>query len=225
MDISNLTKDEIIRRSKWRCKCGHSALEHPNCYEEQFGKEVKIGFADIEASNLTATFGIVYTYCIKELDGNIIKRAISLDDLHSAVYDKNLIALFIEDTKQFTHLIWHYGGFNRSFDVPFLRTRAVKWGLPFPEYKCLYVGDTYPILRNKFKLHSNRLETACDFFDIPSKKHKLNSDIWLLMITGNKKLMQKAIDYIMKHNIEDVISLEALWKKIAKFTKLGKTSI
>ena len=224
MDISNLSKDEIIRRSKWRCKCGHSALEHPNCYEEKFGKEIKIGFADIEASNLTATFGVVYTYCIKELDGKIIKRAISLADLHEGVFDKNLIALFIEDSKQFTHLIWHYGT-DRRFDIPFLRTRAVKWGLPFPEHKCMYVADTYPILKNKFKLHSNRLETACDFFDIPAKKHKLNSDIWLNMITGNKKLMQKAIDYILLHNEEDVLSLETLWKKISRFTRLGKVSI
>jgi len=224
MDLENLTKTEILRLSKWRCIHGHSALVHPNCYRDKLGKENKIGFADIEASNLTATFGIAYTYCIKELDGKIIKRAISLDDLYTANYDRNLIAQFIEDSKLFTHLIWHYGT-DRRFDVPFLRTRAVKWGLPFPEHKCLYVGDTYPILKNKFRLHSNRLETACDFFDIPSKQHRLNSDIWLMMITGNKKLMQKAINYILTHNEEDVISLEKLWKKINKFTRLGKQSI
>ena len=220
-----MTQEEYRARSKFRCKHGHNGNRHPACYTCKEGFTPRIGFADIEASNLVATFGICYSYCIKELDGNIIKKAISLDDLHNAEYDKNLIASFIEDATQFTHLIWHYGGFNRAFDIPFLRTRAVKWGLKFPEHKCMYVGDTYPILRNKFKLHSNRLETACDFFDIPSKKHKLNSDIWLMMITGNKKLMQKALDYILVHNIEDVISLEMLWKKISPFTKLGKTSI
>jgi uncharacterized protein YprB with RNaseH-like and TPR domain len=224
IDLSSLTKDEIIRRSKWHCKCGHTALEHPSCYTQQNGKDIKIGFADIEASNLTATFGIIYTYCIKELDGPIIKRSISLDDLYKAEYDKNLISQFIEDSKQFTHLIWHYGT-DRRFDVPFLRTRAVKWGLPFPEYKCIYVGDTYPILKNKFKLHSNRLEVACDFFGIPSKQHKLNPDVWLSMITGNKKLMKEALAYILLHNEEDVASLEMLYKKIHKYTRLGKTSI
>jgi hypothetical protein len=224
MDIANLKKDEIIRRSKWRCVHSHSGLSHPQCYEDKFGRVEHIGFADIEASNLTATFGIVYTYCIKKLGGNLIKRAISLDDLHKGVFDKNLIARFILDTSEFTHLIWHYGT-DRRFDVPFLRTRAVKWGLPFPEHKCLYVADTYPILRNKFKLHSNRLETACDFFDIPAKKHKLNSDIWLNMITGNRKLMQKSLDYILIHCVEDVLALEQLWKKISRFTRLGKNSI
>jgi DNA polymerase III epsilon subunit-like protein len=188
------------------------------------GTVERIGFADIEASNLTATFGIVYTYCIKELDGELIKRAISLDDLHKGEFDKNLIASFIDDASKFTRLVFHYGN-DRRFDVPFLRTRAVKWNLPFPGHKCMYVSDTYPILRNKFKLHSNRLETACDFFNIPAKKHKLNSEIWLNMITGNKRLMKKAIDYILIHNIEDVVSLEMLWKKISKFTQVGKTSI
>ena len=220
-----MTNLEIQDRSRFKCIHSKDGFEHPACWKRKDGEVIRIGFADIEASNLAATFGIAYTYCIKELDGKLIKRAISLDDLHKAEFDKNLIAHFIEDSKEFTHLIWHYGGFNRAFDVPFLRTRAVKWGLPFPEHKCLYVGDTYPILRNKFKLHSNRLETACDFFDIPSKGHKMNPDIWLKMITGNKKLMQKAIDYILIHNVEDVISLEMLWKKISRFTKLGKTSI
>lgn len=184
----------------------------------------RLGFADIEASNLTATFGIVYTYCIKADDGELIKRAISLDDLHNARFDKNLIAQFIEDSHKFTRLIFHYG-VDRRFDLPFLRTRAVKWGLDFPGYKFLNVSDTYPILKNKFKLHSNRLETACEFFGIPCKQHKLNSDIWLDMITGNKKRMQGAISYILQHNVEDCLSLEALWKKISPYVKIGNTSI
>lgn len=214
---------EIKQRKSFRCVHGHNGLDHPACFFNKNGGEVRIGFADIEASNLAATFGIAYTYCIKELDGKIIERAISLDDLYNAEYDKNLIAHFIDDCSKFTHLIWHYGT-DRRFDMPFLRTRAVKWGLPFPKHKCLFVGDTYPILKNKFKLHSNRLETACDFFGIPSKGHKLNPDIWLYMITGNRKLMKKAIDYILVHNREDVESLEKLWKKISKFTPLGKHS-
>lgn len=219
-----MTSEEIRLRQKFKCPHGHNGLTHPQCFNQSKGTQEHIGFADIEASNLTATFGIVYTYCIKELDGGLIKRSISLEDLHKGDFDKNLIRKFIEDTKAFTRLVWHYGT-DKKFDLPFLRTRAVKWGLPFPEYKCLYVSDTHPILRNKFKLHSNRLETACDFFGIPAKEHKLNSDVWLDMITGNKRKMQKALNYILVHNQEDVISLELLWKKIAKFTKIGKTSI
>lgn len=224
MRLANLSKDEIIKRHLWKCVHGHTGIEHPRCYDQQNCVKDRIGFLDIEGSNLNASFGIVYTYCIKELDGQLIKRKIELDDLYKGEYDKNLLKQFIEDCKQFTRLITHYGT-DRRYDLPMLRSRAEKYRLPFPEYKFMSVSDTYPILKNKFKLHSNRLETACDFFGIPSKKHKLNSDIWLMMITGNRKLMTKAINYILVHNIEDVISLEALWKRIAKYTKLNKTSI
>jgi len=220
-----MTKKDIAEREAFRCIHHHTGLAHPECYnKDKKLKEEVIGFADIEASNLVATFGIVYTICIKRLGGGLIKRSISLDDLHTANYDKNLLKQFIKDCDGFTRLIWHYGT-DRKFDLPFLRTRAVKWGLPFPEYKMLHVSDTYPILKNKFKLHRNRLETACDFFGIPAKEHKLNPDIWLMMITGNRKKMKTALAYILKHNVEDVLSLEALWKKIYKYTRLVNTSI
>ena len=225
MDVSTLRKDEIVRRASFKCRHGHTGLSHAKCYERGESAPVEVvGFADIEASNLNATFGIIYTYCIKTLDGPLIKRAIQLEDLHRGVFDRELVRQFIEDTKKFDRLIFHYGN-DRRFDLPFLRTRAEYWRLDFPGWKDLYVSDSYPILRNKFRLHSNRLETACQFFGIPAKEHKLNPDIWLEMVTGNPKKMKHALDYILKHNIEDVESLEALWKRINRYSKVGKTSI
>ena len=223
--MMDLTKEQIIERAQYRCTHGHNGLMHMACYDRGNSKrEERVGFCDIEASNLVATFGIAYTYCIKPAGGEIIGRSIGLRDLYNGIYDKRLIQQFIEDAKNYDRLIFHYGE-NGRFDIPFLRTRAVLWGLKFPEYKCQYVSDTYPILKNKFRLHSNRLETACDFFGIDSKGHKLKPDIWLKMITGNKKLMKQALDYIMVHNKEDVVSLELLWNKISKYTRIGKTSI
>lgn len=220
-----MTQQELRDRQKFRCVHGHTGIVHPRCYDRQNKKPVeRIGFADIEASNLNATFGICYTYCIKELDGELIKRTISLQDLHSGQYDRNLIKQFIEDAFTFDRLVFHYGT-DRKFDLPFLRSRAVKWSLPFMPYKCIYASDTHPILKNKFRLHSNRLETACEFLGIPAKAHKLNSDIWLMMITGNPKMMKKALDYILTHNVEDVLSLEALYKRISPYANIGKTSI
>ena len=216
--------EEFRQRTRFKCKHGHNGLVHPRCFDRENQATQRIGFLDIEGSNLNATFGIVYTYCIKELNGPLLARAIDLKDLHSGEYDKRLIQQFIDDCKQFDRLVVHYGT-DRRYDIPMLRSRAVKWGLEFPEYKMLYASDTYPILKNKFKLHSNRLEVACDFFDIPSKQHKLNTDIWLKMITGNPKMMKQAIDYILTHNKEDVFSLEALWKKINGYANITKTSI
>jgi uncharacterized protein YprB with RNaseH-like and TPR domain len=216
-----MTQKEINDRLTFRCKHRHNGFSHQQCFKRE---EEKIGFLDIEASNLNASFGCVYTYCIKELDGPLIKRAISLDDLHNGNFDKNLLKKFIEDCLKFDRLVLHYGT-DFKFDLPFLRTRAVFWGLDFPEHKFLYASDTHTILKKKFKFHSNRLEAVCDFFNIPAKGHKLNSKIWLDMITGNRKRMRAAIDYILTHNVEDVLSLEALWKKINAYVPLAKTSI
>ena len=49
-----------------------------------------IGFLDIEASNLSATFGYVFSYCIKRLDGDIIERVLSPDEIKNGQFDKPL---------------------------------------------------------------------------------------------------------------------------------------
>ena len=184
----------------------------------------RIGFLDIEASNLSATFGIVLTYCISDIKGNIIKRTIEYKDWYSGIQDKILMKQFIEDAKLFDRFVVHYGG-DRRFDLPFLRTRCVFWGLDFPEYKDICISDTWVMLKNKFKLHSNRLETACSFLGIEAKGHKMKPEIWAALNTGNPKLWKPAMKYILVHNIEDVVSLRKLYIKISKYSNNTKTSI
>lgn len=215
---------EKKKRLRFRCVHRHNGFSHPSCYDQANGIIERIGFTDIESSNLNAPFGVVYTYCIKELEGKLYKRAVTRDELYKGIYDKALLEQFIKDIDGFTRLVVHYGS-DRKFDLPMLRSRAEYWRLPFPQYKFIYITDTWNILKNKFRLHSNRLESACEFFHIPAKQHKLKPDVWLKMITGNPKLMQEALDYIMKHNVEDVVSLERLWKRISKYTLVGKRSI
>lgn len=216
------TKSELWKRYNFRCSHSKNGLEHPRCFD-RFQKE-RVFFLDIECSSLQATFGIVYTFVAKELGGKFYKGSITTEDLKNEVYDKNLLKECIKVLEMADRVVVHYGTDHR-FDLPFLRTRAELFNLPFPEYKFCNVSDTYPILRNKFKLHSNRLETACDFFGIPSKGHRLNPKVWLRMLSGNVSKMQQSIKYILKHNIEDVVSLEALWLRISKYANMAKTSI
>ena len=114
-----------------------------------------------------------------------------------------------------------FWGKDRRFDIPFLRTRALYWGLDFPDYKSLVVTDCYDIVKAKLRLHRNRLESVCDAFDIPSKEHRLTPEVWVRAMAGDKK----SLDYILKHNREDVISLEAVWKKLERFARNSKVSI
>jgi len=124
----------------------------------------------------------------------------------------------IRDLKGFTRVIGHYSTF---FDLPFLRTRAVYYGLDFPIYKDIYHTDTYFILKSKFSLRSRSLGSACNFFGIESKGHKFNFDAWYSAAKGDKK----AINHVLIHNIEDVVSTESLWKKIHDYVAETKRSI
>jgi hypothetical protein len=120
-----------------------------------------------------------------------------------------------------TYIVDGFGSHNTHFDIPFLRTRCIKHGIPFPEYQDLYISDVYYMVKNKLQLHRNRLENACQFFDIPSKEHRLNPDTWNKAGAGDTE----SLEYIWEHNKEDVIALEQLHRLLENYTKKSKVSI
>lgn len=226
MNLNNLKKDEILWLYNHRCKHGSRYTEHPGCYEKEHDKNdaiikpEKLGFLDIEASNLNGDFGYILSYCIKEEYGKILEYVLEPNEIRSYIFDKNLSQKLVNDINKFDRLIVYWGK-NRRFDIPYVRTRALHWDVSFPAYKELYVQDAYDIVRPYLKLHRNRLETACEYFDIPAKAHRLNPEVWQKAMAGDKK----SLNYILEHNREDVISLELLWHKLNKFVRKAKTSI
>jgi len=88
-------------------------------------------------------------------------------------------------------------------------------------YKELVVTDMYDIVKSKLRLHANRLENVCDFLGIPAKEHRLDAEMWLRAKLGDKK----ALDYVWKHNVEDVISLKAVYEKLERYSAKRKVSI
>lgn len=218
LNIARLPKDEIIRMSKFRCIHKHSGLEHPQCWQQENKITERIGYLDIETSGLQADFSIIFCYCIKESNGKILGRALRKEELRNKIYDKELTRECISDMKKFDTLVYYYGD---RFDIPTLRTRAVYWGLEFPLYKEIKGVDVYPIIKNKFNLHRNRLETACDFFKIPCKKHRIQPQIWFEAWGGE----EKSLNWILSHCKEDVISLENLYKKVIDYSATINKSI
>lgn len=216
--LRGLKKQQILRLSKQTCRHGHSLIVHPTCLRNELGKEERIGFVDIEASNLSATFGYIISYCIKEADGKIFKRVLTPEEINNHTFDKELIRQFISDARQFDRLLGYY---STKFDIPFLRTRAIYWEFLFPLFAEIKHTDVYYIVRNKLNLHRNRLETACEFFSIPCKGHRLNPSIWQRAMSGEKK----ALNYILEHNKEDVISLEQLYNKVNLYVQINNRSI
>ena len=82
MNLRQLAKDDLVYMATTRCKHRHLLIEHPQCYKR---KPERLGFLDIESSNLDADFGIVLSYCIKRYNGSIIANLITQEELRSVM--------------------------------------------------------------------------------------------------------------------------------------------
>ena len=224
VNFNRLRKDEILWLYNHTCQHKHRYTEHPGCFLEEFKDKLaaieKIGFIDVEATNLQADFGYLLCYSLKQLDGALRHKAVTPKDIRTYQFDRAVIRQFLEDIEGFDRLIGFYSKDYR-FDIPYLRTRALRWGLEFPGWRDYLFTDIYDLVKPKLRLHRNRLEVVCDLLGIPSKQHRLNPEVWQKAQAGSKQ----ALDYIQQHCDEDVLSLEAVYKRLKGFGRIGKTSI
>lgn len=227
--VRQLRKKDLEWMAGHYCSHGHNYLEHPRCFiRDRDNNKLptdcdvaeKIGFFDIEASELVADYGYVFSYALKELDGPTIGRVLSSKEILSFDFDKYLMAQLCNDLRKFTRIVVHWGT-DRKFDLPFVRSRTLKWGYEFPLYREIWVHDTWNMAKSKLRLRRNSLENIATFFDIPTKGHRLVAPILMKARAGD----QKSLDYIFIHNIEDVETLEAVWKKLNLYVPRGKASI
>lgn len=222
-NVNEMLKAEMLDRLNYRCIHRHDGMKggHPKCYEKARAKGERIGFLDIESGgSLDADWGFVLTYCIKELDGKILSGAITPAEVRAPLMsggtkDKRLLEQFCKDVWNFDTLVVYYGkdtgGRFQRHDIPFLRTRCAKWGVKgFPEWKQIKVIDLFDIVKKYFKLSKRSMQNACRLFGIKSKGLPFNMEVWQDALSGHKE----AMDYIMKHNIQDVQSTEALYKAV-----------
>jgi len=223
VNYNRLKKQEILWLYNHHCKHGHRYSEHPTCFAEEHGDQVaaeKIGFIDIETTGLQAQFGYIFCFSLKELDGEIVHRSITSQEIRSYKFDKGVIQDFLKAIEGYDRLIGYYSKDYR-FDIPFLRTRALKWGLNFPGWKDILFTDVYDLVKSKLRLNRNRMEVACEMLGILSKQHRLNPEVWQRGQAGD----QKSLAWIQKHCDEDVISLEQLYKRLKDFGRPYKSSI
>ncbi len=210
--VHRLKKDEIIWLANHKCKHRMNYLEHYNCYLAENPNKMKIGFFDLESSNLDADFGILLCYCIKEAGSDKIYESVVTpkDITHNTMPDKKVVQQCVKDLSNFDLI---YGYYSTKFDLPFVRTRAVSMGIDFPVYGTLKHKDVYYIIKNKFKLHRNRLEVACNELLGASHKTHFDGNMWRRAVQGDKV----ALSYILHHCRQDVIDLEALTNKVLDF--------
>lgn len=235
--ITKLKKAEIEWLGRNKCRHNHTYLEHYSCFVKEVvdgtnwepGKNIpipdKIGYFDIEASNLAANFGIMLCYCILDNDsGEIYEHIIPNGDTYEGYkelvtnLDKNVISGLLDTLSKFDRVITYYG---TKYDLPFSRTRALYWNLPFPEYQEVVHTDVYYMVKSKLKLHSSRLEVACDTILGESTKTRFRADIWTRAQMGDSK----SLDYVINHCRNDVRDLRALHHTMSPFVGRRRTSV
>ena len=221
--IHRMKISEIREAALFTCKHGHSGIEHWDCYvaanKEQ---QRRLGFLDIETSNLDANFGIMLTYCIKDAAGEqILAAAITPDDIKKYDSDKSdtrIVQQCIDDIQKFDTLVTFYG---KRFDVPFLRTRALVDGLKFPVFGSIKHIDVWDWARKKLRLNSNRLEVVCRTLFGETDKTHIEYKYWIGAARGDKD----SIAWILDHNEKDVTDLERVFYKLEDFARRNDASI
>lgn len=169
---------------------------------------MKIVAWDIEASNLSADFGIVLCVGFKEVEQGKAEVLNILDyskgDLIKA--EKRLLVDVSEKLLEADVWLTHYGTW---YDIPFVNSRLIYHDLPVlpPNFSHL---DTWKISRNRLKLRNNRLITISEFIGTPDEKNAIKPEQWLRVLGGHKPSM----DYIVEHCRRDVVVLEEVYMKL-----------
>lgn len=129
----------------------------------------------------------------------------------SMMNDKWIVEGVIELIEESDMLVGHY---LDRFDVPFLNTRALDWGLmPAPQIRTV---DTWKIARQNLALGRNSLANVADFLnDETAQKGGLSKTQWKLAAHGDKKVLDAMVEY----NIGDVIATEEAYLKLRPVMK------
>src|SRR3989304_5297950 len=227
-----------MKKKDLRCIHRHLITEHPKCFlkgmvkaefnsDKEWSKETglpwytypeyRIGYLDIETDGLTADFGTMLSWCIKEKDGEIISSVVTREELFGDVYDARLVQDLINEMNKYRILIGYY---SDMFDFPYIRTKALHYGLEFPTFGQIYTWDLYFSVRNKLRLSRNSLANVCDYLGIDGKTH-VDKNVWRKAKYGDKKSLRLVLD----HNASDVIATELLHNKLEFSRKWTRKSI
>jgi uncharacterized protein YprB with RNaseH-like and TPR domain len=210
-----------IDRFSGKCQKGHKPfidLDDPT---------LRIGFLDIETHDLKANFGYIISWAIKPLGSTydqIRRDIINLDDIKRATksleeeVDSRVVRTLTDEIAKFDVVVTYYGS---RFDIKYIRTRALKNGLPMPLYGEVVHWDMYYVARNRLLLHSNRLGEVAKLLFKSTSKTSLEAVHWTHGPLGN----EESLKYILEHNIEDVIELERVWFGLMRLYQERKTSI
>lgn len=169
---------------------------------------MKILAFDIEASNLSADFGIVLCVGFSEIGSKKVDVLNILDysdgDLIRA--EKRLLKDVSKRILDADVWLTHFGNY---YDLPFINTRLLYHNLPVLPANFSHI-DTWKISRNRLKLRNNRLITISEFLGTDEEKNSIKPEQWLRALGGHAPSMR----YIVEHCRRDVDVLKEVYGRI-----------
>lgn len=227
-----------VKLGELRCIHRHTMWEHPSCFYKGLIKyefkddrewervtgipwyqypDYRMGYFDIETDNLFADFGTVLSWCFKLKGGDVKSSVITKKEIFDGVYDRRVVQEFVNELKKYKIVI----GYNSTnFDLPYMRAKALHYGIEFPSYGDNYHWDLYYTVKSKLRLSRKSLDNACDFLNIKGKT-PIERDVWRKAKYGD----EKALKTVLEHNVGDVNILEELHDKIGFTRKWIRRSI
>jgi uncharacterized protein YprB with RNaseH-like and TPR domain len=215
--VPSLKKAEILELFRWKCKHGHRGLTHYNCWLNEVGTGERIGFLDIEASDLKANFGVMLSWCIKAEGADTACDVVTAEDLRKDL-DKRIVRSCVQEMQRYDRLVTHYGD---RYDLPFIRTRALVHKIPFPHHGEIVTTDVWKLSKYKLRLNSNRQDTIAEALRGVTIKTRINPTYWIRALQGD----EEGLAYILDHNKKDVIELEKNYHALIPFARKANTSI
>ena len=223
-NLNRFTDSELRWLINHKCKHGHRYSSHFNCFLKENQVEERIGYLDIETSNLKANFGIVLTWAIKDGQSDYIYYDhLTPTDVkkYGKTEDKRILETCVETMREFDRIVTHYGQ-DYQHDIPYLRTRCMMMDVPFLKYGEIYIADTFPIAKRKMSLSSRRQDVIAEALTSkPSRKSRINTVAWRNAVRGDKEAIAEVLD----HNFRDVLELEENFLAMKPYVKLTNKSI
>ena len=200
------------------CVHRHRYSRHFSCFLKKYGIVERVGFLDIETSNLKANFGIVLCWCILADDDTLYQDWLTKKDVLSGDEDKRVISTCIDTMRTFDRVCGHYSTY---FDIPFLRSRAIIHGLDFPKHGELYHTDVWRMAKKSLCLHSNRQDVVAESLQGKTIKTRISHPAWRQAMMGNEDAAME----VLEHCNCDVRDLKKNYTSLLPYCKILKSSI
>jgi DNA polymerase elongation subunit (family B) len=223
-NLLRATPQELEWLRDHRCQAhGHRYISHFGCFLKEQEIKEKIGALDIEASNLKANFGVMLSWCIKTVgEDELLSDCMTSRDIKKGLKDKRIVTSCVDAMMKYDRVIGH---FSTYFDIPFIRTRALILGVPFPAFGQLYHTDVWKMSKKSMCLHSRRQDVVAKAIQGIDIKTRIHEDIWLDVQFGTDRQRKAGLKYVLDHNEKDVVQLEGNFLGLLPYVPTRRTSI